>query len=219
MDTLDSRSLHYIDCFFQKFSKPGKAYYRLTTIADICFPDEMEDAYRIDIKKRQGGDQESQQHHVLVRREGAQFMAEPQTLEIKPGDVVVWTTTDPKGFGFAIQGEGPDGKFDSTAITHNAVYTHAFGTPGDYEWMDANGGRVSGKVYVRSLDVNDVEQCKKWTAALSDGTVIVIRDDSADPAEVEILAGQTVFWAIERAAGISITDSRLVHKKEEYPDR
>ena len=54
--------------------------------------------------------------------------------------------------------------------------------------------------------------CRKWVEGLSRGTLIQVVGEKAEPSKVKIVAGQTVFWAVEKAAGISITDSRLVRK-------
>jgi plastocyanin len=210
MDSLDSRSLRYIDCFAQSFSAPGQAYYRLSTAAGGCLPFEKEGAFTISIETRASAGPESHQHNVTVRSEGQRLIADPPNLKIETGDTVLWNTADPGVQGFAVQGESPEGRFDSSAMTLHAVYTHAFGTPGDYQWLDANGSKVSGIVSVRSLDLNDPEQCKKWVASLSEGALIMVRGEKAEPERVEILTGQTVFWAVERAPGISVTDSRLL---------
>jgi hypothetical protein len=79
--------------------------------------------------------------------------------------------------------------------------------------VDAHGGRLRGEVNVRNLEVRHPEDCKKWLDTLSKGTLIKVAGDRCEPERVEILAGQTVFWAVEKAAGISITDSRLARKK------
>jgi plastocyanin len=215
MDTLDSRSLRNIDCFAQMFSAPGQAYYRISMAAGSCLPVGKEGAFQININARPAGGQEGHQFNVSVHMDGHQLVAEPPSLEIEAGDTVLWNTSDPHVQGFAVQGEGPDGSFDSSAMSFSAIYTHAFGSPGEYKWFDANGSDISGTIAVRSLDWNDPEQCRKWVDSLSEGVLIRIRDDRADPSQVEIVAGQTVFWAIERAPGISITDSRMVWREME----
>jgi len=50
---------------------------------------------------------------------------------------------------------------------------------------------------------------------LAKGTVVLIRGDKIEPAQVEISVGQTIFFAVEKADGITITDRRL---KVEIPD-
>jgi hypothetical protein len=94
--------------------------------------------------------------------------------------------------------------------TSGTLYTHAFGLPGDYEWVDAINQSVSGVVRVTNLDSGDRKQCREWMEALGRGTLVVIEGDHADPREVPILAGQTVFFAVTAADGITITDKRLI---------
>lgn len=212
MDTLDSRSLRYIDCFAQKFSTPGQVRYRISTLAGACLPLEDEGEFTIDVNSLSDKSGESQQHDVQVRREGKKFVADPPHLEIHSGDMVLWNTPDPSIAGYVVVGKGAEGKFDSSALNSEAVFTHAFGTPGEYKWVDANNGKISGVIYVHSLDPKDKEQCQKWLATLEEGSLITIEGDSVYPEKMEILTGQTVFWAVQRALGISITDSRLVVK-------
>ncbi len=45
---------------------------------------------------------------------------------------------------------------------------------------------------------------------MAQGVVVQISGNKVTPAKVELLTGQTVFWAVEKAPGISITDRRLV---------
>jgi len=242
MSTLDSRSLQYVDCFGQKFSSPGTVRYRLTTAAGADQPveeDIEEETFTIEVKdgpRLQAGERgESRQHQVSVRQEepelvqeaGApapgrqrrrrrkRLVADPPRLEIAVGDVVLWNSPEPSPPGFAVRGEGENHTFDSSSLVSECVYTHAFGTPDDYEWVDANGGRVSGVVRVRSLDVNNKAERKRWLEAMKDGALVVIRDDQAEPDQIDIVAGQTVFWAIQYAPGITITDARLIRGAEE----
>ena len=212
MDTLDSRSLRYIDCFAQKFPTPGHVYYRITTLAGACLPVGDEGEFTIEVNARSEERAESQQHDVQVRREGSKFVADPPHLEVHAGDMVLWNTPDPGITGYVVVGKGAGGKFDSSALGSEAVFTHAFGTPGEYKWVDANKGKISGLIHVRSLDPKDKEQCQKWLATLEQGSLFTIEGDSVRPEKMEILTGQTVFWAVQKAPGISITDSRLVVK-------
>lgn len=212
MDTLDSRSLRYIDCFAQHFTTPGKVIYRITTLAGACLPVEERGEFTIEVKAQTEKGGEGQQHNVQVLKKGDKFVAEPAHLEIRAGDMVLWNTPDPGISGYAVVGRGPGGSFNSTALTSEALYTHAFGTPGEYKWVDANNGKVSGVIIVRSMDSKNQEECAVWTDALSKGSVIIIEGDNARPRKLEILTGQTVFWAVQKAPGISITDARLIMK-------
>jgi plastocyanin len=210
MDMLDSRSLRYSDCFMQKFAMPGTVRYRLTTPAGACLPIEEEGAYTIEVATGAGRPEgEGRQHNVLVGRKDGRLVADPPQLRIEAGDAVLWHAPDAAIIGWSVQGEGDGGAFSSAALRREAVYTHAFGTPGEYKWVDANEGRVSGTVIVRMLDSRDAEQCRKWLAALEEGAMVEIDGDTVKPEALEIVAGQTVFWAVHKAGGITITDARL----------
>lgn len=208
MNTLDSRLLQYTDCYAQKFASPDRIHYQITTIAGACLPVTDTD-FTIEVKgcteRKQG-----HQHTVIVRREKQRFVAEPAQLQIEVGDMVLWCAADSSVPGFTVHGAGDYTRFDSSALAAEAVYTHAFGMPGQYKWVDANGGGVSGVVEVRSLDSHSRDQCENWIGALAKGTLVTICGNQAMPQRIEILTGQTVFWAVESAAGISITDARLV---------
>lgn len=212
MNSLDSRVLRYTDCFGQKFSVPGLIQYQLTTTAGTFLPVDNE-TFTIDVNKPVRQKQRGRQHNVIVKREGRKFVAEPAHLEIEAGDMVLWHAPEASTPGFAVRGEGQNFGFDSSALTSEAVYTHAFGTPGEYVWIDANGGPVTGLVEVQTLDPADQESRQKWLNSLKEGSVITIRGTEVSPTRIQILTGQTVFWAVEKAEGLSITDARLVRRK------
>jgi plastocyanin len=213
MDTLESRSLRYIDSFAQQFRKSGTIHYNVTTTAGICLPIEK-DQFVITIKPARespNGDQrEGNQHLVVVSRRGQALVADPAKLDIEQGDTVMWHSEDPATPGFVVRGEGDAGEFDSSALAGYAVYTHAFGLPGDYEWTDANRGAVSGLVRVQPVKSDDQEECQHWARQIGEGVLVTISGDDVSPRKVEILVGQTVFFAVEKAPGITITDKRLL---------
>jgi hypothetical protein len=109
-----------------------------------------------------------------------------------------------------VRGNGAGGAFDSLALAAEAVYTHAFGLPGEFRWKDANGSRVSGLVNVRQVDSKKQREMTAWASQMKEGVLVVISGDRAEPKEVNIFVGQTVFFAVEKARGITITDSRLL---------
>lgn len=208
MDTLDSRSLRYLDCYIKRFSKPDQINYHVTTAAGVCLPLD-EESFTIIVNgciEREEGNQ----YDVIVRREGQKLVADPAYLEIESGDVVLWHAANSSVPGFIVVGKGECSKLDSSALTEKSVYTHVFGMPGEYKWMDANHGTVSGVVEVYSPNPNEKQDCQDKVSALTDGIIITICEDKVVPERVQVLVGQTVFWAIERASGISITDVGLV---------
>lgn len=214
MNDLDSRSLQYVDCYAQRFAEPGTVEYELTTLAGTCLPLGSE-TFTIDVAeapKRKGV-----QHSVVVRRVEGALRAEPARLQIEAGDMVLWNTQDASVAGYVVRGEGAGGGFDSSAIRHEAVYTHAFGLPGTYEWRDAHGSGLAGEIVVELLDCRDAKVAARWHQALKSGSLVTIRGKTARPRKVEILAGQTVFWSVENTEGISITDARLLPHPQPAP--
>jgi plastocyanin len=212
MNSLDSRFLRLGDCYAHKFGKPGTARYVLSAAAGHCMPT-GDGAYTITVGPRASKAATSRQHNVLVRLKNSILVAEPPALHIDAGDMVLWHTPDGAAHGFAVIGEGDAGNFNSGALTDESVYTHAFGLPGLYEWVDAHGGRVRGQILVKTVEAKKLNDCKKWLEALGNGSLITINGEKAEPKQVEILAGQTVFWAVQKASGISITDAKLLLHK------
>jgi plastocyanin len=206
MHSLDSRSLHYVDCYAQRFAEPGTVRYELITPAGVCLPIGTE---TFTIEVADAGPGKGAQHTVVVRRTERGLRPDPEDLQIEAGDMVLWNTPDAAVGGYVVRGEGAGGGFDSSAIRHEAVYTHAFGSPGTYRWIDAHGSGVGGEVIVESLDCRDAEEAVRWQKALASGTLVTIRGATAEPQRVQILAGQTVFWSVENGDGISITDARV----------
>ena len=89
-------------------------------------------------------------------------------------------------------------------------YTHAFGIAGEYRWRDSYGGPICGVVRVKDPGCKTSQDVCKWRESLGTAALVMISDDKAQPAEVEIMTGQTVFFAITKGRGISITDERLL---------
>ena len=208
MSTLDSRSLRYVDSFTQRFSKPGEVIYQITTTAGAAVSLEP-GPFKIHIKEAPG-QREGEQHFVTIKRDGRRFIAEPTELDINAGDNVLWHASDPKIAGYAVRGNGAGGGFDSTALAAETVYTHAFGLPGEFRWIDANGGRASGLINVRQVNSKHEREMAAWVDHVKEGVLVVISGDRVEPNEVNIFIGQTIFFAVEKAPGITITDSRLL---------
>jgi plastocyanin len=212
MNVLDSRLLRLGDSFAQKFSTLETIKYVVTTAAGARLPIGKE-SYTIVVKERAARPGKGQQHNVIVKLRETSLVAEPPQLEIEAGDMVMWHSPDAATPGFTVVGEGQSFRFNSSAIAREAVYSHAFGTPGRYQWIDANGGPLSGVVDVKKVETAKAEDYDAWLKALGTGKLFTISGERCLPDRVEILAAQTVFWAVESAKGISITDSRLFHGK------
>jgi plastocyanin len=210
MDILDSRLLTYVDCFARRFVDPGAFSYRITSAVAACVLDGGEQ-FTIEVGERT---REPTQREVAVRLEGERLVPEPSTLAIDAGDTVLWHAAGASIPAFAIRGEARDGVFDSSALTSDTLYTHAFGTAGEYRWVDVNGSRVSGEVVVRDLDRNDPKQCEPWMQRLAEGVLVTIQRGRATPKRVEIVTGQRVFWLVARAdEGLTITDERFAGRQ------
>ena len=207
MTALDSRALTYVDCFGQKFAKPGTYRYAITTAAGATLGAEP----RFTIEVRKASDQATgRQHDVSIRLVDRELVADPADLVIDAGDVVLWNTTESRVPGLAISGEARGDKFDSRRLTDLAIYTHAFGVPGHYEWRDAWGGKVGGVIEVRSPDTPDAKVADDWIRSLAQGTVVSVKGSEVKPKRVQIMTGQTIAWAIEGTRGVSITDLDLL---------
>ena len=53
-------------------------------------------------------------------------------------------------------------------------------------------------------------QLATWQKRLSRGTVVMINDGKAEPAEVDVVMGQRVFFAVVNGPPMTITDTALM---------
>lgn len=205
MNTLDSRWLRHGDTFIQRFARVGRYTYDFGR-----FPKER-GRFLIQVKER-SEKKRPQQHFVTVRQAkgGRVLDAVPRELSIEAGDVVLWSAENSAVPGYSIHGwgEGSDA-FSSAAMTHEAVYSHAFGAPGVFDWRDPRNERIRGRVTVTVPQTEAPDAMEHFRELLGEGTVVLIKNHEVSPAEVTIIAGQTVFFAVEKGNGISITDTRL----------
>jgi len=207
MSALDSRLLTYLDCYGQRFPTPGQVRYAVTGPMAACL--RVDDPpFLVQVADQQAAD--PQQHDVEVRYEGGAFNVVPAEIAISAGDVVLWHAAQDTTPPYAVWGEGKDAAFSSTSLQVEAVYSHAFGSTGDIEWTDVNQSGVHGLIRVRDLDTTDKDACDRWGRMLHEGAVVVVDGDRVDPLEVHIVTGQTVFFAVTRSSGITVTDAALV---------
>lgn len=212
---LDSRQLTYIDCFAQRFPSTGSISYRLSSTPLPC-PLPGDDVFTIEVREG-GAGSEGQQHDVAVRVKGGRLVADPPQLTIQEGDVVLWNAPDASTPGFAVQGDGEGFSFSSTAFRSDCLYSHAFLTPGDIKWIDANGGPTSGTIQVQNIDSADSDECQRWADSLGKPSVITVEGETVTPDRLELLTGQTVFWAITNTRDITVTDERLIVPIQQPP--
>lgn len=211
MNDLDSRALCYGDNFAQRFAKAGALSYAVGPVGTSQFG--AQDAYKITVKPG-AANRKAKQYSVVVRLKDKHLVADPPSLEIEAGDIVLWGAEASITPPFRVGGRSEAGAFDSDGLQSEAVYTHAFGVAGDYKWRDANGHGVSGVVKVTNPALKAREDTEKFHKQLGTGTMVLIRGDRAEPQTVEIYTGQTVFFAVEKAEGITITDDRLIIKRD-----
>jgi plastocyanin len=211
VNRLDSRFLNQTNCFSYHFATPGTFRYEVSPLALPFAADDDESALRVVVSEAAGAAQ--RQHHITVDLAGGKLTAEPARLEIGRGDLVTWSTGGSTALGFAVRGTIGKIAVDSATLRDDAVFTHAFGLPGEYAWADANGSRLRGVVRVvppMPEGTTAADRRAQWQRALARGTMILVRGETAEPAEVEIVVGQTVFWAVQDAPGVSITDVALL---------
>jgi plastocyanin len=231
MSSLDSRFLYVGDCYGHRFTQAGAIPYQLSrSPLPAGEPGAREPAQTIVVAETSGGSPEAQagagassggspeaqagaqpgvrQHNVSVREVDGALQAEPAQLQIAIGDAVLWVPDKTVRTGFCVRAS--DGEtFDSSCLRKNSLYTHAFARAGHYRWHDAHGSALQGEVLARMPEPASAAR-GDWLRALSQGTVVHIGDERATPTVVEILVGQTVAWAVERAPGVSVTDVTLL---------
>lgn len=206
MNSLDSRFCRVGDTFAQKFSQAGRYIYDFN-LPGLNQLDKEKGRFTINVKN--ADKQEGQQHFVVVRMDGKTLIADPPQLDIAAGDVVLWSTNDQNTPGFSVSGHSDKDSFNSAALVREALYSHAFGSPDEIEWGDMNGHGLSGKISVRVPSTKSQKEMDSFKELLTRGTVVTIREGKADPAHLTVSVGQTVFFAVEKAEGITITDRRL----------
>jgi plastocyanin len=201
---LDSRALGRADCYAQRFMRPGDYHYNVVPGHGQALSTDYPFVIHVEGNAKKAG--KMAQHNLHVSPSVKGFTVAPATLTIAVGDMVVWN-----GGGeipFAVVGDLDF--FNSHRMVNECGFSHAFGTAGEYHWRDAFGSTLSGVIRVRDPDCKKDPDLKKWRETLSKGNVVMINDGKADQTELDIYTGQTVFFALVKTAGISITDSRLL---------
>jgi plastocyanin len=207
MNSLDSRFLHVGDCYGRRFTRAGTIPYALSRLPLPSGSRIQRDTdLAVTVLDASEENPKISQHNVTVSERDGALRAAPANLEIALGDTVLWVPDKTVKIGFCVR--GANGRaFDSASLTSNSLYTHAFGSPGRYIWRDAHGSKLGGEVHVTTPQDGERED---WLKALSKGTLIHVSDAEAKPATVKVVVGQTVFWAIAEAQGVSITDVTLL---------
>jgi plastocyanin len=204
MDTLDSRALRFNDCYAQRFMKEGKYAYNVLPVMGHCVTSER--PFSIHVGK--STDDRMKQHSIIVRFKDGRFTVDQETLTIAGGDLVLWNCPDTKAVPYTVTGEREF--FSSDRLVNESGYSHAFGSADQYEWTDAFGTGASGVIRVKEAECKTAADFQSWQKQLAKGTLVTITGSTAEPREVEVVTGQTVFFIVTKGPGISITDKRLL---------
>ena len=205
MDTLDSRALRFTDCYAQRFMKTGTYAYNVLPVMGHCVSFERPFAIHVEDA---GANAKMKQHSLVVKFAAGKFSVDQGDLSIAAGDLVLWNCPDTKAVPYTVVGEKEF--FASYRLVNEGGYSHAFGSAGEYQWRDAYGSGVSGVVRIKDPGCNDTGDFQRWQKLLSKGTLVTISESSAEPREVDVFTGQTVFFIVTKGPGISITDRRLL---------
>lgn len=213
-DQLDSRALHYTDCYGQRFMKAGTYRYGLGPAGSGEWTREFPHVIEV-VDAPAGSRRQMAQTTVTVRLEGGSFVPEKDHLTVATGDMVTWHSPDAHARPFTVTGE--KAFFASDRLVNESGYTHVFATTGTYDWVDAHGSQVRGRVTVVDPQCRTAEDIRAWQKQLAEGRLVMIADGRAEPADLEVLLGQTVFFAVVNGPGISVTDSRLIEQRRPAP--
>jgi plastocyanin len=204
-NVLDSRALARTDCFAQRFMRPGRYAYNVLPAHSRALSEDRPFAIVVEDGERKA---EMKQHNLLVDTRDGRFVPSAKELKIATGDLVLWNCIDGKAGSYSVIGDQEF--FDSGRMANECGYSHAFGMPGEYRWKDAYGSGLSGIVNVVDPKCCCEADVRKWQAKLSNGTVVMIAGDKAEPKSVEVMVGQTVFFAVVKSGGVSVTDESLL---------
>ncbi len=202
-DNFDSRALRYTDAYGQRFMREGTFRYNLVTAGTGRMGEHP--VYTIHVEACEKG-HKMKQHSVLVLYKEGELQPDDAEITIKVGDLVMWACRQPTAPPFEVV--GCKEFFGSANLVNECGYAHAFGAPGDYEWVDGNGSDVAGVVRVVDPKCQTQKEIAKWQKKLSKGALVMISDTKVEPREIEILTGQTVYFAVVKSEGISITERR-----------
>ena len=208
LNQLDSRAIGRASCFAQRFMRPGTYAYNVVAGHGAA----LNASYPFVIQVEDGKKGEMTQHNVVVRQGDGGLTVDQPKLKIRTGDLVLWSGLGSLSVAFAVVGERDF--FSSARMTNECGYSHAFGTEGEYRWRDAHGSGLGGVVRVRNPKAADAKGLAKWREQLAQGSTVMIQNGKVDRAEIEVLTGQTVFFAIVTGPGISVTDERLLPAAE-----
>jgi len=204
-DPLDSRALRRTDCYAQRFMKPGT--YRYNVLPAFSHHIARERPFTVSVSDKDK--KRMTQHNVIVRFDNGRFTVDQAEIVIDTGDLILWNCPNAGSTPYCIAGEKEF--LASSRMLNECGYSHAFGLAGEYRWRDANGSDAQGVVHVRDPQCKDPVQFNQWhDETIKKGALVMINNGKAKPSSVEIVIGQTVFFAVVKGPGVTITDERLL---------
>ena len=214
MNTLDSRVLGPLNCFVQKITQSGELKFevRQSSAGFLPINEGLAGLIKVKPKKVSAAQMRTsgKQHYVPVAFSEGRLFAKSAPEEIEQCDAILFHQTDRKAPAFSVAGQIGETIFSSTELRDQAVFTHAFGLPGCYEWADANGSGLGGIIIVENDPATGKNAAKRATMRMSEGVLVHIVGDKVKPKELRISTGQTIFFAVEETKGITITDINLL---------
>ncbi len=213
IDTFDSRALRHTDCYGQRFMRPGTYRYDVVPAAWVDVATERPYLVEVVAEGAPADDaghphEGMAQHTVVVRADGNRFVPDREKVTVDAGDLVLWHGPDATRTPFAVVGDKDF--FGSPTLVNECGFSHAFASAGEYRWVDANGSGIGGVVRVTDPKTGSRRDFERWQKQLATGTLVMVADGKAEPAEVEVATGQTVFFTVVTGPGITVTDARLV---------
>jgi hypothetical protein len=202
MDVINSQNLAPGEHFLQKFTLAGTYNWgvynigqNVVTVADP--PNAQPKTWNINLLW------DGTQFEIL-----SPDAPDATNLAINTKDNVVWQSIPKAGIPsnkvpvFSIVGTN----FSSRALAANAVYSHVFILPGNYQYLVSGltGGPMQGLINV-SANVNPPYNL--WPVTITDGTPLTPPTINPNPVPPPVYVGDTVQWAIAAGSSIVIKNS------------
>jgi len=201
IDNFDSRALRFTDAYGQRFMRVGTYKFNIVKAGTGEFAEKYRyTIHVIDCKKGH----KMKQHGLQVHNKNGEFMLEESEITIELGDMIMWSCRQPSAPAFEVIGDQPF--FSSANMENECGYAHCFTSPGDYQWVDANGSKLSGVVKVSEPNCKCQKDIMSWQKKLSKGALVMINGNKVEPPEIKIYTGQTVYFAMIKTKGITITE-------------
>lgn len=208
MNSLDSRYLRLGDTFAHRFVVAETYHYMVEIPGGLALPGHHR-GFEIVVAAEPGP--ASKTHYVTVSYDDNGFSVEPERLEIKHNDVILWSTNSAAAPGFAVRGESKSARFDSAEMPANSMYSHAFGSVGTFEWSSVHDAKLSGAIDVAAHPLCHTEDDRRsYMRKLAEAVVVMIDGSKAHPKKVSITLGQTVFFAVRSGSGVAVVDRTLL---------